>query len=617
MGALNSKSPYTDDIDDRQGRVALCSTPETWYNTHTTENPGGADASVPYPNEMAHTDEGDFVVMMRNERNEVVAKSASRDLRNKIEGFERRHIFENAEAFTFNNTVNTLFFDSDRMTVKISPERVFSSNYHYWAVKGIKETDGSNGYFTGITENDGGSNIISNLVNTDIKYDEQNNPIGVTCSGHLISPLVHGHNYIVQFFDEDRILVDQMSFQAYSVRNMTFDIVPENAIVDIKIGIAGNSNIINLQQDADWRSLNIRLYLLYADGSVRDVTSEWVTNGGTTGRVIIDGLDNINSQNITPDGESGYEIKVHYFASSTNIDNPMIDPDNLVITHTYEVKIVPNSSETIAQVIPSLWIEGSSNYNARICMKLFGLNRDDSGKQYFVDHTYRLRNDAAGNTNGAFVHESSFELVNENDPNKIYYKLNGTIASTEGNTYFHVVPVKYGTLNATKKYGFKTNAYWSDNFVKFASPVETDNPNNLEFSPVFKASIINDIQSNSRLVFNKDQAHTGSSDAAFIDYLKNRFKITVNGHDVVPTHIRIRNGKIPTFWHVFTPVEITESNLLTNGILYNQSNNSEMTYVDNKTPLIVEFINKSMDENNVVTINVTGLALFFVDTTSN
>ena len=618
MGALSSTSPYSDDADDRQGRVALCSTPESWYNKETNENPGGADASVPYENEMCHSEEGDFVVLMRNERNEVVAKSASRDLRHKIEGFERRHIFENAEAFTFNNTVNTLFFDSDRMTVKISPERVFSSNYRYWAVKGIKETDGSNGYFTGITENDGGSNIISNLVNTDIKYDEENNPVGVTCSGHLISPLVHGHNYVVQFFDEDRMLVDQMSFQAYSVRNMTFDIVPENAIVDIKIGVAGNSNVINLQQDADWRSLNIRLYLLYADGSVRDVTSEWVTNGGTTGRVIIDGLDNINSQNITPDGESGYEIKVHYFASSTNIDNPMVDPDNLVITHTYEIKIVPNSNESIAQVIPALWIEGSGQLDSRLCMKLYGLNKDENGKQYFVDHTYRLRNYATGQAvinEYEFINEGGISLVNENDPDKIYYKINNTIASSGGNTYYHVVPVRYGTLNSYKKYGFKTNAFWSDNFVRFASPVETDNPNNLEFSPTFKASIVNDVQSDTRLVFNKDQAHPENAD--FIDYLKNKFKITVNGHDIVPTHIRIRNGKVPSFWHVFTPVEITESKLLTNGILYNQSNISEMTYVNNKTPLIVEFINKSVDENNIVSINVTGLALFFVDTPNN
>lgn len=617
MSTLNTNSPYTDDADDRQGRVAVASTLESWYNINTDQNPGGRDETVPYPDEIAHSEEGDFVVLTRDENNNVVPKSASRDLRNKIKSLEQRHIFENAEAFIYNSAVNTLYFDSDRMTVKISPERVFSSNYRYWAVKGIRETEGSNGYFTGIRESDGGSDIVSNLINTDVYYDGEGNPVGVTCSGHLISPLVHGHNYVVQFFNEERILVDQMSFQAYSVRNMTFDIAPENAIVDIKIGSAGNGDVINLQQDANWRDLNIRIYLLYADGTIRDVTSEWITNGGTTGRVIVDGLDEINSQNITPDGESGYTVKVHYFASSVNIDNPMVEPDNLVITHTYHIKIVPNSNENIGQVIPSLWIEGNTANNAHLCMKLFGLNKDENGKQYFVDHTYRLKNDARDNREGKFIYEGSIELINEDDPDKIYYKLNSTITSSGGNENFHVIPVRYGTLNSVKWFGFKTKAFYADNFVKFASPVETDVPNNLEYSPLFKMSIITDVANDTRLVLNKDSEHASLNNSLYIDYLKNKFKISINGNDVVPTHIRVRNGKVPTFWHVFTPVELTEQNLLTNGFLYNQSNVNEMTYVGYKTPLIVEFINRRKDENDNVVTTVTGLALMFVDNTSN
>ena len=37
MGTLNASSPYTDDADDRQGRVAVSSTPESWYNTNTDQ----------------------------------------------------------------------------------------------------------------------------------------------------------------------------------------------------------------------------------------------------------------------------------------------------------------------------------------------------------------------------------------------------------------------------------------------------------------------------------------------------------------------------------------------------------------------------------------------------
>ena len=72
MGVLNTNSPYEDDADDRQGRVAVSSTPESWFNINTDQNPGGRDETVPYPDEIAHTDKGDFVVLTRDENNNVV-----------------------------------------------------------------------------------------------------------------------------------------------------------------------------------------------------------------------------------------------------------------------------------------------------------------------------------------------------------------------------------------------------------------------------------------------------------------------------------------------------------------------------------------------------------------
>lgn len=608
MSELTTSTPYIDDADDRQGRVAIESTPESWFNINTTENPGGSDLTVPYPDEIAHTPEGDFVVLTRNERNEVVPISASRDLRNKIEDLESKNIFENAEAFVFNSAVNTLFFDIDRMTVKISPERVFSSNYKYWAVKGYNVSEGNSGFFTGILSDTGNGDVTSNLINTDIVYDNDGYAVGVTCSGHLIAPLVHGHNYIVQFFDADRILVDQMSFQAYSVRNMTFDTVPENSIVDITIGSV-TGNVINLEQHRSWKDLAIRLYLLYADSSVRDVTSEWITNGGSTGRVIITGLEKINSATITPENESGYEIKVHYFASSVNIDNPLVDPDNLVITHTYEVRIITSAEETIEQVIPSVWINGSSN-NSNLCMKLFGINKDSEGNRYFVDHTYRLKNDILNSA--SFVNEGGVVIENTDDPDTVYYKLTGTIASSGGNTFEHVVPVKYGTLNQTQDYAFKTKAYYGNPYVEFTKPIPGDNSNTMQFGPVYSASIVNGNDGNTRLVFNKDTNNISLSNAQYISLLKDKFKANINGVNVEPTHIRIRNGKVPTFWHVNIPLELS-ADLFTNGFLYNQSSEFD-TIVENKTPLIIEFVCRRRDPitNNMTNI-LTGLSLCFVD----
>lgn len=615
MSELNRSTPYTDDADDRQGRVAIESTPESWYNLNTTENPGGADETVPYPDEIAHSDEGDFVVLTRNDANEVVPKSASRDLRLKIQDLEKKHVFENAEAFVFNANVNTLYFDSDRMTVKISPERVFSSNYKYWAVKGINVENGQNGYFTGIASDTGNGDIISNLINTDIAYDPDGNPVGVTCSGHLISPLIHGHNYVVQFFDADRILVDQMSFQAYSVRNMTFDTVPENSIIDVTIGSV-TGDVITLEQNRSWKDLAIRVYLLYADATARDVTSEWITNGGSTGRVVITGLDDINSNSITPsegEGKDGFEIKVHYFASSVNIDNPLVDPDNLVITHTYHVKIVPNAEESILSVAPAVWIEGNTAELARLCMKIYGINKDENGNTYFVDHTFKLKSDAINNTDSAFISDGGIQVINPEDPENVYYKFTGTISSPGGNSFNHVIPVKYGTLNQTLSYAFRTNGYYADIIAKYTKPIPGDNSSQMEYEPTYLITLRNDVDGNTRLVMNKDSAHTSLSNAEYITHLKDKFKASINGRNVYPTHIRIRNGKTPSFWHVNVPVELT-SEVFTNGMLYAQSGDPiAPTYVKAKTPLIVEFISRGTDENMNYTNTLTGLALFFVD----
>jgi len=614
MSGLMSSSPYTDDAEDRQGRVAVISTEESWFNKNTTENPGGLDNQVPYPNEFCHTPEGDFVVLARDpETNAVVAKSASRDLRKKIEKLENEHIFENAEAFMFNASTNILYFDSDRMTVKISPERIFGSNYKYWAIRGVSE-DGNASYYTGISNDIGDGSIISHLVNTDIVRDAEGNLIGVTCSGHLVMPLVHSNNYVVQFFDADRILIDQIAFQAYSVRAMTFDVAPENAITDIILGATGvtTGDIINLAQNASWKDLNIRVSLVYANGVNRDVTPEWVINGSSNGRVVISGLDAINSSIITTDGEDGYPITVTYFASSTNIDNPQVDPDTLSISHTYKVHIVPNKEESIFSVLPVAWIEGNSSTTSKMRMKIFGLNREDdsTGGIHFVDHTYRLKEDAATNKNGEFVSNSGFVVRNESNPDTICYELEGAINDPSGNQYEHVIQVPYGSISKLP-YAFKTDASYARTHVKFTDCVNAENTNNLT---TFKTPLLANVVSGSDLKTRIKLIKEGSvTTEEYASSLKASHKAFVGGKELTATHIRIRNGKNPTFWHVSTPVEITKS-IFESGVLFNQGSRDNETNLDVKTPLVVEYINIQTDPTTLNrVINTVGLELYFVD----
>lgn len=612
--AIQTSTPYTDDADDREGRVAIVSTPETWFKEDTTASPGGADETVPYEDEIAHTADGDFVVLTRDpETNQVVPKSASRDLRKKIEDYEKKNVFQNAEAFVFNSALNTLYFDSDRKTVKISSDRVFSTSYKYWAICGVSAKDGEPVFYTGIeSENvDGTSSVKSNLINTSVVNDKGGVPVGVTCTGHLVANLTHGANYRVVFYDADMIQIDQAIYQAYNVRAMTFDVNPESSIVDVQIGATGIANdTLTLEQGQPWSKLALRVYLKYANGETKDITSEWATNGASTGRVNISGLDDIDSTTVTPDDADGQKIKVTYYLASTNVDNAMVDPDTLSISHTYKVRIVANSEESIDQVIPSVWIEGSTSANARVCMKIFGINKDSNGKTYFVDNTYRLRDKT--NSDG-FIDQNSISVINNDNPDKIYFKFNAEIATEQ--SFTHVIDIPYGTLAKTKKYAFKTRGIWSNVYSEYTDPIQSDNVNlSGDFKPehILKAKLLNSTDGTTRLVFEKDSAHTTTENDKYITYLKETYSNSINGKNVQPTHIRIRNGKDPTYWHSLM-IELN-SNIFTQGIICSQPEVGHLAYLGPKTPLIVEFIAKSTDEATLnVEKNVTKLALYFVD----
>lgn len=614
MGTIQTGTPYTDDIDDREGRVAVESTPESWFNTDTTASPGGVDETIPYENEFAHSEEGDFVVLTRDpDTNKVVPKSASRDLRKKFEDYEKKNIFQNAEAFVFNSALNVLYYDPDRMTVKISSDRVFSSSFKYWAIAGISAKEGTPVFYTGIESDniDGTTSIKTNLIDTSIVNDDQGHPVGVTCSGHLISSLVHGANYRLIFYDADMIQIHQEIFQAYNVRAMTFDTNPESTIVDVQLGASGVANdTLTLEQGQPWSKLALRVYIKYANGETKDVTSEWATNGGSTGRVNISGLDSIDSSTVTPNDKDGQKIKVTYYLSSTNVDNAMVDPDTLSISHTYTVRIVANAEESIDQVLPSVWIEGNTSAVARICMKIFGINKDSNGKTYFVDNTYRLRDKV---NSSDFIDQGTISVINPTDPDELYFQFNREIATEQ--SYVHKIDVPYGTLSKTSRYSFKTKGLWSNIYAEYTDPVESENVNSSgDFKPehILKARLMNTTDGSTRLILDKDSAHSSTSNEAYITYLKTAYSNTIDGKNIQPTHIRIRNGKDPTYFHTMM-IELN-SNIFTQGIICSQPDTDNMAFLAAKTPLVVEFINKSTDASTLnIDKTITKLALYFVD----
>ena len=608
MANLVTSSPYIDDADDRQGRVAIESTLEEYFNIETTLNPGGKDQTVPYPDEIAHTKEGDFVVLTRDENNNVVPISASRDLRKKFEALEKKNLFRNAEAFVFNSQVNVLYFDADRMTVKISPERIFNKNYAYWAIRGIDSMSGDPTYYTGVTSGTINGDVTSHFVNTDIVNDTDGNPIGVTCSGHLILPLTHGFNYMVQFFDSDRILIDQMPFQAYSVRSMTFDTVPENAIVDVQLNSFGDT--INLARGASWKDLALRVYLRYSDSTLRDVTSEWTTYGGTTGRVNISGLEDINSDEITGPDQDGFKIVVTYYLATTNIDNPLVDPDTLSISHTYTVRIVANEQkDEPLRVVPVMWTKGSGN-NTQVCLKIYGVNSDGTTNTFFNDYTYKLRNKII---NPEVTTEGTFSLENAEDSNKIYFFLSNVLKGNSAITTQHTFPIPFNA-NEEMKYTFKARHYEDSKNVSITKAVQGDgNTLDVEDVVINKVRLITGSDGVPRLVFVNPNSEL-SNDRYANDKFKTDHGITINKTVYTPNCIRIRNGKNPTNWHVSNPVNIDEKLFSPiSGITYTQFADGSESFVDIGTPLIVEFIYRDVDSNQNVNQIITDIAEYFVN----
>ena len=605
MASLTSSSPYSDDLADKEGRVAIQSTPEEFYNTQTNENPGGNDKTVPYENEFAHSQEGDFVVLMRDAQNNVVPVSASRELRKKIEKWESEHIFENAEAFVFNAQVNVIYFDNDRMTVKISPDRVFPSAYKYWAVVGVDGT-----YFTGITTSDGTGNISSNLVETETVLDGDGNPVGVACSGHLVNRMTHGHNYVVQFFDSEGIIISQMSFQAMGVRNMGYNIQPKEAITDIcavPANQGGSSKTdwpetFTINQGGSWRDLALRFYLIYGDEHSKDVTSEWSTDGGTTGRLHVTGLDRIDTSVITDsaNGVDPQEIEVRYYVTSANVENPLVDPDTFSISHKYKIVIVPNQNEEPIKVLPVLWMERLSEHSSSkvLAMRLVALNAygDTQERLVFTDYTYRLRN--------VFSAMSNFTIQNANDPNRVKYIWNGG----SGNYEFQV-RLPYGTMNDTKEYNIKLDIPNNESEVGYvvSNAGETASVKDIRHMTLVTTTGVE----GSRLFFTLP---TGVTASDFIDSLKDEYgyKPASSSTKILPTHIRIRSAKNSSEWNVgfMREVELNSDTVYTggsSGILFDVFDAD--TAVGASTPLVVEFVYKSQDGS---TSFVTGIELFYV-----
>jgi hypothetical protein len=587
---LETSSPYDDDFDDVYGRFVVQGTPLSFYNLNTNDAPGGQDRTVPYPNETAFSEDDYALYILTRDpaTNQVVPRSHSKDLEARLNEYENSGIFDNAMAFMFNKEIYRLYFDLTRHVVKPSSGLKFDASYRYYAIKA--NTSGPDNYFTGIVNSETGD-IISNLVDMDMKTDADGVQYSEMTPGFLCQDMVHANMYVVEFYDDERILQDQKTFQGVSVRHMTISDTPEAAIVGLKImtnyPYESEPYKAKLPQGSSYEHLGLRVYVEYAgDNQYREVTHEVAT-----GKLIITGLEDLDTSELTSDTGVPQEVEVRYVLNQASVV-PGVPVEQtagqLTITKILEVYIVENVADIPYDIIFAAWVDNfggpSGQLPRHVNLRLFGLYSTGPTKDIGVlrDITKLLKNTTIANFDTYYDAGDYFI---------------GSAATITGTTQEVQVVVPYGLALQTMfivNYMASTNQ--NDNKVRFSTGTGI---------PVKVNKILDYVEPSHNFRFNT--ANQGNN----VQDLINEFTYTEGeSGDITPTHIRIRNAKNPNIIYR----ELYDINNINS--LFNAQNYELPDWpIVNETPVIVEFIHVYSDDGGITIDSTvcTGAGLFYIN----
>jgi hypothetical protein len=587
----STNSPYNEDDNDNTlgSRLAIQSTPLTWFNTNTNSPAGGDDKTIPYENEFAHDpDTGAIYILTRDPAtNKVVPKCHSMTLSSKIQELESSGILDNAMAFAFNREIYKLYFDPNRQTVKAGEDQIFDPSHKYYAIRGTEFDEHNNPvYYTGIEASDGSGNILSYFVDLIERKDSNNNTIMIFSTGHLIRPMEHGKNYIVEFYDTDKVIIRTIPFQAVNVRYLTFDMTPDNAIMDI-IAITnypyeGDSWKCQLHQGQSWRDIGLRVFAQYAgDAQFKDITHESEIGN----KLRIEGIENITTTELTSSVGKPQEFDIIYYLSQASNSNPLVDPITLSIKHKMEVYIIPDMSDIPYGLVIGIWKEITGSSTATLCFKVYGLfaTEDNKSRGVLRDITSTLKSLPLTNT--------------QYNPNKD--RFDSTLVG--GNPEFKLT-VPYG-FNSTKDFYLKVYSSGGAT-VGAVQYVVTQTPSS-SVNPETKPSILW-VNTGGRSYMRFDST-TNS-----IESLKAKYSYREHGGDaMIPTHVTIRNAEYPSMVYADkVAISTVNSNFLVS--------TNALYPIRTVMPVIVEFDILTLDANgNVLDSRCTGADMFTVQTAAS
>lgn len=354
------------------GRVAVTYYPLTFFNP-----PAGSSAAPvkPYPNEPAIDEATQIIYYAKYNTDGTYAwVSQIETLTNFMNALTNTGIMANAAAFVQNRKIYRFFFDSTLWTCNLDSTLLFDPTVsRYWAIREPKaNANGQFNYLTGVTNTAG--NVVANYVDF-ATIQQGGNTWAVAAVGSLVTLPVSGQSYVVEIYDASGMLTNSLVFQAISSKGVNVNLTPDNAIVDMLFvsnrQLSGSANTVYLYQNESFNSLDYRVFLQYADGSVQDITYQQFTGG----KLQITGLSSISTANIG----SGQTFVVTYYINAGVALVPAVGTglsvSQLSVSKTISVNIAANSLyNTIDKVVVVPYISGSIvGGTAQAGIEIFGI----------------------------------------------------------------------------------------------------------------------------------------------------------------------------------------------------------------------------------------------------
>ena len=302
-----------------RGRPPLIATPLSAFTVGINGNP----PIVPFKNEMCYDDLGDGSdgrIVFSPDGTSWHFQSTTQDLNNYIKQLEYSGIFINAAAGMLSHDLTYFFFNPLTKVVVLNTDLVYPIEYKYYAIRsGIDYITGRIDTIVGSPTN---GKVITNLVDMKITQPNGTTPGFSKPESGMLLPTkvpVDGSTYVVEFFDETKTIVDRDTFYATAVKQISNDIPGNVGITDIVVAMSrvmsnvADSTHLYVGEDANQIAFNI--YLVYADGTTRNVTYEIAT-----GRLSINGVSRIDTSVATTGAPQTFDVTYYALNSDGTVN---------------------------------------------------------------------------------------------------------------------------------------------------------------------------------------------------------------------------------------------------------------------------------------------------------